>query len=154
MSITWYELNEIENEKLKYVVVISKYRNELILIRNKNHDIWELPGGKIEQGELIMRAASRELYEETGAVVFEISPIAIYSMNDSFGMVFYAEVEELVELPKYEIAEVILKKLLPDGLKYGDVYYRMYERVNESMNHKEMNKYKVRYQDKNQIYYF
>jgi len=50
------------------------YDNKLFLQKrmNPNHryyNLWELPGGKIEEGETPVAAAVRELYEEVGIEV-------------------------------------------------------------------------------------
>jgi 8-oxo-dGTP diphosphatase len=39
---------------------------------------WEIPGGKIEPGEAPMRAAARELSEETGVIAESLRPAACY----------------------------------------------------------------------------
>ncbi|MCR8645663.1 NUDIX domain-containing protein [Paenibacillus sp. N1-5-1-14] len=139
MNISWYDLNEIDDCEIKFVVVIAKYRGELILIRNKDRTVWELPGGRREEGEAIIETAKRELYEETGSIIFELTPIGTYLFNESYGMIFCADVEAMSELPAYEIAEIRFSKSLPEGLNYGDVYYKMYDKIttktiNESIN--------------------
>lgn len=64
MECTWYGLEEIAADEIKYVVMITEYQNQLVIIRNKKRDLWELPGGKRENDEDLIHAASRELYEE------------------------------------------------------------------------------------------
>lgn len=128
MECAWYGLNEIDSDVIKYVVMIAEYNNQLIIIRNKQRQLWELPGGKKEENEDLIQAASRELYEETGAVQFELTPFAVYLMNGSYGMMFFVKVNELYELPNYEIAEIRLVDTLPENLLYGPVYYEMHSR--------------------------
>lgn len=126
MECTWFGLDEINSNEIKYVVMIAEYQNQLIIIRNKLRQQWELPGGKREKNEDLIQAASRELYEETGAVQFELTPFAVYLMNGSYGMMFFVKVTELYELPSYEIEEIRLVAQLPENLLYGPVYYDMY----------------------------
>ena len=59
----------------KYVVVLSEYQGKILLSRHKKRTTWETQGGKIEPGETPLMAAKRELYEESGAVDFEIEPL-------------------------------------------------------------------------------
>ena len=55
--------------KTKYVdcaggIVINS--SEEIVIVNQNYDSWSLPKGHVDQGETILEASIREIYEETG----------------------------------------------------------------------------------------
>ena len=58
----------------QFVVIISVYRGKLMLSRHKNRSTWETQGGHIEGGESLIEAAGRELYEESGAVKYLLSP--------------------------------------------------------------------------------
>lgn len=62
----------------KYVVVLSCYQGKILLSRHKERDTWETQGGHIEPGETPLEAARRELYEESGAAEYEISPLCDY----------------------------------------------------------------------------
>jgi 8-oxo-dGTP diphosphatase len=73
----WYELNEIDHESIKFAVIIAKFNNQFIIIKNKKRGGWEIPGGNREIGESILHTASRELFEETGAVRLELTPFGI-----------------------------------------------------------------------------
>ncbi|ANA82339.1 NUDIX domain-containing protein [Paenibacillus glucanolyticus] len=148
MNYSWHELYEIDRFTIKYVVLIAKSKSQFILIRNKNRTVWELPGGKIEQNEQLIEAASRELFEETGALIFDLVEIGIYQMNGEYGVVFEADVEELGELPDFEIAEIQLSEYLPEGLNYGEIYYHIYEKYQEIKISKELIKTKINLKEK------
>ena len=62
----------------QFVVIISVYRGKLMLSRHKNRSTWETQGGHIEGGESLIEAAGRELYEESGAVKYLLSPAFDY----------------------------------------------------------------------------
>ena len=70
-----YELNSLGS--YKYVVVLSEHNGRIVLSRHKERTTWETQGGHIEQGETPLEAAKRELYEESGAVDYNITPLLL-----------------------------------------------------------------------------
>ncbi len=106
----------------KYVVVLSRYQGKYLLSRHKERMTWETQGGHIEPGETPLQAAKRELFEESGAVRYQIKPVFDYRAGDddgeANGMVFAAEIEELGPLPQSEMAEVKAWEQLPENLTY------------------------------------
>ncbi len=125
MKINFYELETVENCNLKYAVIITQHKNQWVLVKHKERTTWEIPGGHREREENIYETAPRELIEETGAVKFNIEPICIYSVEvnniESYGQLFYANIEFLGELPTSEIAEVRSFNNLPKNLTYPTI---------------------------------
>ena len=111
-------------ETYKYVVVLSTYCGKIMLSRHKQRSTWETQGGHVEPGETPMDAARRELYEESGAVDYEIAALCDYRAWDentgrgATGMVFTAEIRRLGDMPESEMAEVRLFDELPENLTY------------------------------------
>lgn len=61
--------------------------NRFLMVYNPRREGWEMPGGKVEEGESYIEAARREFLEESGMEV------AIVSGKDTDdGMVFCGEV--------------------------------------------------------------
>ena len=114
-----------EAAELKYVVVLSRYRGKIMLSRHRKRETWETQGGHIEAGETPMEAARRELYEESGAVRFEMRPLFDYWAKDPkgevCGEVFLAQIEELGGMPESEMAETRLFDALPEALTYPNI---------------------------------
>ena len=108
----------------KYVVVLSVYEGKYLLSRHKERSTWETQGGHVEQGETPCEAAERELFEESGALRYDIRPVCDYWAGDEVtgegatGMVFHAEIYELGDMPESEMAETRLFDALPENLTY------------------------------------
>ncbi|MBU3142694.1 NUDIX domain-containing protein [Clostridium sp. CF012] len=122
METKVYNLETVNDEDLKFAVIVSKYKGKYLYCRHKKRDTWEVPGGHREINEDINDTAARELKEETGAVKFTIKPIGDYlcdysaeieKVDKSYGRIYYAEIEELGELPNLEIGEIRLFDNMP-----------------------------------------
>jgi len=110
-----------------YVVMLSRYQGKIMLSRHKQRMTWELQGGHIEPGETPEQAAKRELFEESGAVSFELIPLCDYCGEepgkDNFGrgMVFRAEICELAAIPESEMEQIGLFDDFPSNLTYPKI---------------------------------
>ncbi len=126
MKINTYELNEIPEDQLRFSVILAKQNNKTIYVRHQDRTSYELPGGRRELGESIGQCASRELFEETGAIVFQLKPLFIYGVDnegiETFGQVFYAEVASMTGSLEHEIEKVVLLDSLPELLTYPEIY--------------------------------
>lgn len=116
-----------------YVVVFSIYNGKLLFSRHKQRGTWETQGGHIEAGETPLEAAKRELFEESGAVDYEIKPAFDYWVGDAAagagGMVFVARIRQTGALPESEMAETALFTRLPDHLTYPDITPVLYRKA-------------------------
>ncbi|MCM3337680.1 NUDIX domain-containing protein [Paenibacillus sp. MER TA 81-3] len=144
MNFTWYEWNEISDDKLHFAVMLSIYQGKYILIRHQDRALWEMPGGRREPGEEILHTASREHYEETGAVHFDLTPYGMYSIDRRVGLVCFAEDHDMDTLPQYEIEEIRLVDSLPDNMNYGGLYTRLEAKWNAHKNNM-LKKYTIHY---------
>ena len=110
--------------QFQYVVICARWQERWLLVRHRDRALLEMPGGHVEPGENPWQAASRELYEETGARDFTLTPAGAYLVDSqegrTFGMLFLGEVRELGPLPPYEIAEVVPCADWPE-LNYPDI---------------------------------
>lgn len=126
LEVKFYD--QIDDELLKFAVIISKSKGKWIFCKHKNRDTFEVPGGHRELGEDIFTTAKRELYEETGATKFEIKPISVYCVinkndaydkgEETYGMLYYANIFELEEELHSEIEKIIISDRLPDKWTY------------------------------------
>ena len=106
----------------KYVVILSRMDGRWLLSRHQERTTWETQGGHIEPGETPMEAARRELFEESGALEYEITPLCDYwagtEEDSANGMVFRAKITRLGPLPESEMARVGSFDCLPPNVTY------------------------------------
>lgn len=58
---------------------VTNSQAQVLLIKSPRDGDWEFPGGQVEEGETIPHALEREVFEETGIVVWVKSLVGIYS---------------------------------------------------------------------------
>lgn len=110
MEVKFYD--RVEDEKLKYAVIIARSEGKWVLCKHRERDTLENPGGHREPGETIEEAARRELYEETGALEYTLQEVGPYSWGD-FGMLYFAEITRFEGELHSEIEKVLLTPELP-----------------------------------------
>lgn len=132
-EVKFYE--DIEEEQLKFAVIISKTQDKYVFCRHRERDTWEVPGGHREAGETILETAKRELHEETGALEFDIEPVCVYSVtapdnfdgSESFGMLFFADVKCFESELHSEIEKIAMMDGLPERLTYPNIQPHLME---------------------------
>ena len=122
MTCRTYETGSLKT--YKYVVILSEYRGKILLSQHKKRTTWETQGGHIEPGETSMEAAKRELFEESGALEYEMERLCDYWAGEegtedwANGMVFRASIRSLGPIPDSEMARVQCFDVLPGNLTY------------------------------------
>lgn len=130
MAVNFYE--RVDDALLKFAVIIAKADGKYVFCKHRRRETLEVPGGHREPGEVILDTAKRELYEETGAVDYEIQPVCVYavsagencqefSLEESFGMLYYAEIREFEQELHSEIEKIIITDKLPTNWTYPDI---------------------------------
>ena len=136
MEVKFYDT--VNDELLKFAVIISQSNGKWVFCKHKERDTYEVPGGHRETGENILETAKRELQEETGAVKYEIKPIYVYSVTgktrvndtgeESFGMLYFAEITEFAKELHSEMEKVILMDELPENWTYPLIQPKLIEK--------------------------
>ena len=120
-----------EDSLLKFAVIIARHGGRYVLCKHRQRNTWEFPGGHREPGEEILAAARRELLEETGALRYRIAPVCAYSVagsntvnpegNETYGMLYAAEIETFAPELHSEIERIALFDVLPDNWTYPEI---------------------------------
>ena len=136
-TVSFYD--QVDDSMLKFAVIITKTDGKWVFCKHKERDTWEVPGGHREDGENINDTAKRELYEETGALEYDISPVCVYSViapnnfggAETFGMLFYAEVFGFENELHSEIEKISIMDELPENWTYPEIQPKLIEMARE-----------------------
>jgi len=123
-----------KREKYDFVIILSLYEEKWVFVKHKERDSYEIPGGHVEEGESVFLAGERELYEETGAIDYVITPIYGIENEKYTTMLFLANIFELGELPDLEIEEVKLFDNLPSNLTYPHIQKDIFLKIVKEFN--------------------
>ncbi len=135
IKVEFHNLRTIENSKLEFAVICSKFKEKWIWVKHKKRITWEIPGGRREQGEEILNTAKRELFEETGATNFELIETCEYSVTKDtqtrYGRLYYAVIKELNQSLDFEIEKIQFFDELPQALTYPEIQPILLKKVIE-----------------------
>ena len=135
VTVNFYK--DVEDRLLKFAVIISKYNGKWVVCKHKKRTTYECPGGHRENGETIEATAKRELWEETGAKTFALTPVCVYSVikdgQESFGMLYFAKIDSLGELPPLEIERIEFFDSLPSLWTYPDIQPVLFQKGSDTI---------------------
>lgn len=134
LRVNFYD--RVDDALLKFAVIACVYNGAWVFCKQKEKNTYEIPGGHREPEEDILTAAIRELYEETGAKKFDIRPVCAYSVTDgayhseeTYGMLYSAEITSFQELPEFEMERVVLFPDLPEELTYPQIQPELFRKA-------------------------
>ena len=115
-----------DDRLLKFAVIIARTGGRWVFCKHRERETYEIPGGHREPGEQITDTARRELYEETGALDYDLCPVGIYSVTSpgsadgeaTFGMLFIADIRSFEGELHSEIEKIIVTEQLPERWTY------------------------------------
>lgn len=102
------------------VVIILNEANE-VLLQLRGGGGWGLPGGIMELGESMEETAMREVFEETGLTIGQLTLVGLYSGKDYYLKV--ANGDELYSVTAVFTVREISGDLLKDGVETIDLRY-------------------------------
>lgn len=123
-EVEFAELDEVEDHLLKYAVIVARSGGKWVLCKHRERDTLEFPGGHREPGETILEAARRELYEETGALDYDLTAVCAYKVWD-YGILCFAEIRGFEGELHREIERVVLSDTLPERWTYPAIHPKL-----------------------------
>ncbi|MEG0852863.1 MAG: NUDIX domain-containing protein [Angelakisella sp.] len=139
IDVKFYE--HVDDKLLKFAVIVSRFDGKWVFCKHKERNTYECPGGHRENGENIEDTAKRELWEETGAKLFALTPICVYSVRgndgaitnkeETFGMRYYASITSFEPLPPLEIERIELFEELPTNWTYPEIQPMLLQKAAE-----------------------
>lgn len=142
MKVNFYD--SIEDSRLRFAVILAKTEGKWVFCKHRERDTYEVPGGHREPGESILETAKRELYEETGAIEFDMVPVCVYSVQgntrqgeeideETFGMLYFAEIKEFEKELHSEIEKIIFTDGLVENWTYPLIQPKLFEEAKRRM---------------------
>lgn len=136
VEVKFYD--QVADERLRFAVILAKTNGKWVFCKHKERDTYEVPGGHRETGETILETAKRELREETGAIDFTIEPVCTYSVkgktrinqtedDESFGMLFVADITSFETELHSEIEKILITDQLVDNWTYSLIQPKLFE---------------------------
>lgn len=90
------------------ILIKNKSNNKILITRDSKDEIFEIPGGRLDEKESIEKSIERELYEELGLKLKKVNPKYVYSEyflhereNQNHLLIVF-----LIELSKLEISKL------------------------------------------------
>ncbi len=136
IEVKFYD--EVNDALLRFAVIISKKEGKWVFCKHRDRETYEIPGGHREEGESILDTAKRELYEETGAVEYNLKPVCVYSVlrkdsfesndgNESFGMLYFADILSFERELHHEIERILITEQLVKDWTYPFIQPKLIE---------------------------
>ena len=135
VEVRFYDKEKVDDALLKFAVIIARSNGKWVYCKHKDRSTYEIPGGHREPGEAIIETARRELYEETGALEYSLTPVCVYSVTapdnfdgqETFGMLYFADIRRFEEELHSEIEKIILTDELIGSWTYPLIQPKMIE---------------------------
>ena len=118
--------DSIDDALPRFAVILARHAGQWVFCKHRERDTLEIPGGHREPGEAIDETARRELYEETGALDYDLFPVCAYSVTapdhsggaETFGKLYFAEIRRFEPELHSEIEEIFFLDEMPENLTY------------------------------------
>lgn len=143
--VKFFEIGKIDDALLRFAVIVTKTEDKWVFCKHRERETYECPGGHREPGKNIYDTAKRELYEETGAIDFDIKPLCVYCVCDenecsdaSYGMICFAHVKTFEKELHSEIEKIVITQSLPEKWTYPDIQPFILEETKRRLASEEM----------------
>jgi len=110
----------------RHVWVVCRYGSQWLLTNHSTRGL-EFPGGKVEEGETPEEAAAREVSEETGGTIKNLTYIGQYKVagreKEIIKNIYFATIDEIIPHRHYlETKGPVLRDELPGNIKHNSQF--------------------------------
>jgi 8-oxo-dGTP pyrophosphatase MutT (NUDIX family) len=111
MSSNKFKKNYVSNSDglvcTKAGIILINNQDKILLVKNRNKNVWGFPKGSIERGESVLDCAYREFNEETGMILDDTECFCGVFINDGCHyFIFRIAVESLEVVNEIDTKEV------------------------------------------------
>ncbi len=145
--VTYRDTNsfgDLRSKNVTQVYAVCFWKDQIVLVHNKNSDSLSLPGGGLEKDETFEDCLKREVKEETNMKVLSFAPIGYQKVTDNeslavFQLRYVCTVEpygDFVSDPDGDVDQIktINPEEFKEHIKWGEVGDRIFERAIEFKN--------------------
>lgn len=128
-------LKNLEGKHIREVRAICFVGDKIVVVREPKHGRWNLPGGKVEQGESYTDAVAREVKEETNLEVLTQRAIGYIDSDEpeemtsryTFSLCVVKSGDGFIADPDEDISEIKLvdPKDIPQYYDWGPISQRI-----------------------------
>jgi ADP-ribose pyrophosphatase YjhB (NUDIX family) len=117
--------------------LLTKNKNQILLIHRSDNNTWGIPGGALELGESLEEAAIREMREETNLEISNLKLFKVFSGQNCYYK--YPNGDEVYNVIALYTTDKYSGKITPDNKESTDAKFFNVNNLPKSINPVDIN---------------